>query len=488
MRGQRQAAINLRTGPGGVCITLFLMLVHRPLDRAPGACRTEDETCPMSETQAAATPWPAMSIAEANRIITAPGMPCEMEELVIRGVPTRVWKNAAADPALGRRGGAQRTARRSSWSTRTSGSATRRSSARSRRWRTSWPRRASRRATGSPSSCATCRNGRSPSTRAAALGAIVTPLNAWWTGPELEYGLVDSADQGRLRRRRAAGAHQRAPGATAPTCSASTSPRERRDRQSADRQAGGRDRRAGRAGRTCRTGRCPPWRSRPRTTRPSSTPPAPRASRRARSPPSATSTPTSWPPASAGQRSFLRRGETPPAPDPERAAALDAAVGAVLPRHRLLRGAEPARVRAAASSCMMRRWDPVRAFELIEREKIQAAGGVPTIAWQLIEHPAAQELRPLVAGERRLWRRALGAGAGAQDQGDLPEVAGRQRLGHDRDLRHRHLQRRGGLRAPARQLRPAGAGHRPEDHDRRGRPRARRSARSASCGARARRS
>ena len=34
-----------------------------------------------------------MSVAEANRIITAPGMPCEMEALVIRGVPTRVWKN-----------------------------------------------------------------------------------------------------------------------------------------------------------------------------------------------------------------------------------------------------------------------------------------------------------------------------------------------------------------------------------------------------------
>ena len=46
----------------------------------------------MSETTPA-KPWPAMSIAEANRIITAPGMPCEMEELVIRGVPTRVWKN-----------------------------------------------------------------------------------------------------------------------------------------------------------------------------------------------------------------------------------------------------------------------------------------------------------------------------------------------------------------------------------------------------------
>jgi long-chain acyl-CoA synthetase len=37
---------------------------------------------------------------------------------------------------------------------------------------------------------------------------------------------------------------------------------------------------------------------------------------------------------------------------------------------------------------MMRRWDPVRAFELIERERITLAGGVPTIAWQLIEHPA----------------------------------------------------------------------------------------------------
>ena len=26
----------------------------------------------------------------------------------------------------------------------------------------------------------------------AAIGAIVTPLNAWWTAPELEYGLADS--------------------------------------------------------------------------------------------------------------------------------------------------------------------------------------------------------------------------------------------------------------------------------------------------------
>ena len=40
-----------------------------------------------------------------------------------------------------------------------------------------------------------------------------------------------------------------------------------------------------------------------------------------------------------------------------------------------------------AKLVMMRRWDPVRAFELIERERVTSAGGVPTIAWQLIEHP-----------------------------------------------------------------------------------------------------
>jgi len=39
-------------------------------------------------------PWPAMSIAQAHAILTAPGMPFEMEEKVIRGVPMRVWKNA----------------------------------------------------------------------------------------------------------------------------------------------------------------------------------------------------------------------------------------------------------------------------------------------------------------------------------------------------------------------------------------------------------
>ncbi|MHB8219954.1 MAG: class I adenylate-forming enzyme family protein [Acidimicrobiales bacterium] len=37
---------------------------------------------------------PTMSIAEATALLTAPGQLFEMEELVIRGVPTRVWKSA----------------------------------------------------------------------------------------------------------------------------------------------------------------------------------------------------------------------------------------------------------------------------------------------------------------------------------------------------------------------------------------------------------
>jgi acyl-CoA synthetase (AMP-forming)/AMP-acid ligase II len=36
---------------------------------------------------------------------------------------------------------------------------------------------------------------------------------------------------------------------------------------------------------------------------------------------------------------------------------------------------------------LMRKWDPADALELIERERVQAISGVPTVAWQLIEHP-----------------------------------------------------------------------------------------------------
>jgi hypothetical protein len=38
--------------------------------------------------------WPHMTIAEVNAALTAPGARFEMETVTIRGLPTRVWKNA----------------------------------------------------------------------------------------------------------------------------------------------------------------------------------------------------------------------------------------------------------------------------------------------------------------------------------------------------------------------------------------------------------
>ena len=39
-------------------------------------------------------PWPAMSLAQAHALLTAPGARFEMEEVMIHGVRTRCWKNA----------------------------------------------------------------------------------------------------------------------------------------------------------------------------------------------------------------------------------------------------------------------------------------------------------------------------------------------------------------------------------------------------------
>jgi long-chain acyl-CoA synthetase len=88
----------------------------------------------------------------------------------------------------------------------------------------------------------------------------------------------------------------------------------------------------------------------------------------------------------AAARAFLRRGEAPPAPDPDapqRGMLLSVPFFHATGCFAIL---NPSLV-AGGKIAMMRRWDPVRAFELIERERLNMAGGVPTIAWQLIEHP-----------------------------------------------------------------------------------------------------
>ena len=46
------------------------------------------------ESKAHHSSWPAISLGEANRQLTAPGMPLEIEEKDIRGVRLKVWKHA----------------------------------------------------------------------------------------------------------------------------------------------------------------------------------------------------------------------------------------------------------------------------------------------------------------------------------------------------------------------------------------------------------
>ena len=86
-------------------------------------------------------------------------------------------------------------------------------------------------------------------------------------------------------------------------------------------------------------------------------------------------------------RAFLRRGEAPPAPDPaapQRSMLISVPLFHVTGCFAVLNPA----MFVGAKLVMMRKWETIRAFELIEREKITQAGGVPTIAWQLLEHPS----------------------------------------------------------------------------------------------------
>ena len=81
-------------------------------------------------------------------------------------------------------------------------------------------------------------------------------------------------------------------------------------------------------------------------------------------------------------RSFLRRGEPVPEPAP-RTTLTVIPMFHVTACSAMLMGA----MAAGNTTIFMRKWDAVRAMEIIEREKVNVTGGVPTIAWQLLEHP-----------------------------------------------------------------------------------------------------
>src|SRR5262249_42671970 len=149
---------------------------------------------------------PAMSLAQADALMTQPGALFEMEELDIRGVPTRVWKNGPKtfrelfraarryghgreflvleDDRVAFEGFARATL---TLAHALDGAGVRKGDrvAVIMRNLPEWP---------------------VAFFAATLLGAIVVPMNAWWTGPELHYGLVDSGarvavvDSERLQR------------------------------------------------------------------------------------------------------------------------------------------------------------------------------------------------------------------------------------------------------------------------------------------------
>ena len=135
--------------------------------------------------------FPALSIEHAHKLLTAPGTPLEVGEEEIRGIRMKVWKNApptlrevyAAGAAWGARDHLVFEDERATI--------------------------AAFQAAANKFAHQLVADGVKPGDRVAIImrnlpewpvafwgavlaGAIVTPLNAWWTGPELEYGLKNS--------------------------------------------------------------------------------------------------------------------------------------------------------------------------------------------------------------------------------------------------------------------------------------------------------
>ena len=329
--------------------------------------------------------FPVMSIAEANALLTAPGSMLEMETVTIRGLPTRTWKNVpptlrdvfVASRAHGDKvflvlddervtfEAFARAALRLAAQLVADGVKKGDRVAIVMRNLPEWP----------------------VAFFAAALtGAIVTPLNAWWTGGELDYGLSDSGtkvlicDNERLAR-------------IAPHLPALTSiERIYVTRGTEEPQGDPRE-----VWLESIIGHPNGWAQI-----------ADRAFPDVELAPEDdatifyTSGTTGKPKGALGThrnivsnimasgfaatRAYLRRGETPPVPDPaapQKATLLSVPFFHATGCHAVLTPS----LFAGAKLVLMRKWDVMEAMALIERERITGCGGVPTIAWQIIEHP-----------------------------------------------------------------------------------------------------
>ncbi|MFN3522321.1 MAG: class I adenylate-forming enzyme family protein [Phenylobacterium sp.] len=330
--------------------------------------------------------WPAMSIKDAHALLTAPGSPLEMEEVTLPwGVKVRSWKNQP--PTLrsiveASRAHADRVFLVYEDERVTFEAFYRAVSALARELQAQGVQKGDRVAV-------IMRN--LPEWvvafyAAASIGAIVTPLNAWWTGPELQYGLTDSGSKVAIvdaeRYERLAEHLHDCPDLKRVYVSREADEIAHPMVAKLEDVIGGAGDWAGLPDQTL-----PPCEIVPDdeatifyTSGTTGKPKGALGTHRGINSNIMSA-------GAAGARHFLRKGEAPPAPDPnapQRSTLLSVpffhATGCFAVLNPMLF--------FGGKLVMQYKWDVIRAFELIQREKIQSAGGVPTIAWQLIEHPA----------------------------------------------------------------------------------------------------
>ncbi|WP_288410701.1 class I adenylate-forming enzyme family protein [uncultured Sphingomonas sp.] len=323
--------------------------------------------------------WPRMSMAQVQAALTAPGQPFEMDSVTIDGIEVRVWKNAPANltqlVALSRTHGDRLATihedQRVTYEAQYRAIATLAAElqamgvgkgdrvALAMRNMPEWP---------------------VAFFAVVATGAICVPLNAWWSPQELAYGVNDSGARvlivDRQRQDRLGGDYGAMPGLEAVLVARARVPLTGIERRLEDA-----------------IGSCADYATLPEVALPAV----------AIAPDDAatifyTSGTTGRPKGALGThrnlstnilsaayvaaRSYLRRGEMPPEPEPK--------VGLLVIPFFHVTACSASLMGALAGGTtlvLMRKWDAGEALALIERERVQVTGGVPTIAWQLLEHP-----------------------------------------------------------------------------------------------------
>lgn len=323
--------------------------------------------------------WPAMPLAQVDALLTAPGAKFEMDEVVIRGVPTRVWKNAPPSMRFlieASRGHGDRLFviyedERVSYEAHYRAVAALAAHlvslgvgkgdrvALAMRNLPEWP---------------------VAFFAAVSIGAIMVPLNAWWTGAELDYGLRDSGSRVLIvddeRHARLHDVYGSLPQLERVIVARASTP-----------LAEGVERLEDIIGTPHDWPNLAAMALPPAEIAPDDEATIFYTSGTTGAPKGALGTHRNFMTniLSSGftaARSYLRRGETPPDPTPRVSLT-------VIPMFHVTAcsAGMMGTIATGSTTIYMRRWDTARALEIIERERVNMTGGVPTIAWQLLEHP-----------------------------------------------------------------------------------------------------